>query len=96
MTRFDHDIIRAPVISEKSTLLAEHNQVVFRVDVSATKFAIRKAVERLFKVKVASVNTLRQAGKVKVRRGRVGRRPETKKAIVTLAEGHTIDLSGGI
>ena len=96
MTRFDHDIIRSPVISEKTTLLGENNQVVFQVSVWATKLAIRRAVERLFKVKVAAVNTVRQQGKVKVRRGHLGRRPATKKAIVTLAQGETLDLSAGI
>lgn len=90
------EILRRPVITEKATLISEHNQVSFFVPVDATKFEVRAAVEELFKVKVTAVNTLRQKGKVKRFRGRLGQRPDTKKAIVTLAEGQSIDVSTGI
>ena len=91
-----YDLIRSPVITEKATLGAEHNQVTFRVALDATKPEIKAAVEGLFNVKVKAVNTLRQRGKVKVFRGMVGRRSETKKAIVTLAAGQSIDVTTGI
>ena len=90
------DIVRAPVITEKSTAGSEHNQVTFRVALDATKPEIKAAVEGLFNVKVKAVNTLRQQGKLKVFRGMVGRRSETKKAIVTLAAGQSIDVTTGI
>jgi large subunit ribosomal protein L23 len=90
------DIVRAPVITEKSTAGSEHNQVTFRVALDATKPEIKAAVEGLFSVKVTSVNTLRQRGKVKLFRGHVGRRSEYKKAIVTLATGQSIDVTTGI
>ena len=91
-----YDLIRSPVITEKATLGAEHNQVTFRVPLTASKPEIRAAVELLFDVKVAAVNTLRQQGKVKRFRGRLGKRPDTKKAIVSLAEGHSIDVTTGV
>ena len=91
-----YDIIRSPVVTEKSTLGSEHNQVTFRVAMDATKPEIKSAVETLFKVKVSAVNTLRQEGKVKRFRGIKGRRPNYKKAIVTLAEGENIDVTTGI
>lgn len=91
-----YEIIRGPVITEKATNGAIHNQVTFRVARNATKPEIRKAVEELFKVTVTAVNTLNQSGKVKRFRGRTGRRKATKKAIVTLAEGHTIDITAGV
>ena len=91
-----YDIIRGPVITEKSTQGSMYNQVTFRVDRRASKPEIKKAVEELFKVKVTKVNTLNQAGKVKRFRGRLGRRNAVKKAVVTLEEGHTIDVSSGI
>ncbi len=90
------ELIRAPVVTEKSTLGNEHNQVTFRVPVDATKPEIRAAVEKLFDVKVKAVNTIRQKGKIKRFRGRIGRRPDTKKAIVSLAEGSSIDVTTGI
>ena len=90
------EIIRAPVITEKATLVSEHNQVVFRVAVDANKAQIRQAVEGLFGVSVVKVNTIRQQGKVKRFRGVVGKRNETKKAIVTLAEGDSIDVAAGL
>lgn len=91
-----YEIIRQPVVTEKATLLSEFNQVTFRVPVDASKPEIKVAVEELFKVKVKAVNTLRQIGKVKVFRGRKGRRAETKKAIITLAEGDSIDITTGV
>jgi large subunit ribosomal protein L23 len=91
-----YDIIRGPVITEKSTLGSEHGQVTFRVSMDATKPEIKAAVEGLFDVKVDAVNTLRQAGKIKRFRGRLGRRVETKKAMVTLADGQSIDVTTGI
>jgi large subunit ribosomal protein L23 len=90
------DTVLSPVITEKSTRLAEHNQVVFRVRKDATKPEIKAAVEALFSVKVTAVNTMNQKGKVKRFRGRPGRRSDVKKAIVTLAEGQTIDVTTGI
>jgi len=89
-------LLRAPVITEKSTTGAEHNQVTFRVPLDATKPEIRAAVEKLFEVEVKAVNTVRQKGKAKRFRGRPGRRPDTKKAIVSLAEGSSIDVTTGI
>ncbi len=95
-TERTYDIILGPVITEKATLLSEHNQVAFRVAMTATKPEIRKAIEELFRVKVTAVNTLRVKGKTKRFRGRVGRRSDYKKAIVTLAEGQSIDYTAGI
>lgn len=91
-----YDIIRGPIVTEKSTQGSMYNQVTFRVDVRASKPEIKKAVEELFKVEVAKVNTLNQAGKTKRFRGRLGQRNAIKKAIVTLKEGHTIDVTSGV
>ena len=91
-----YEIIRSPLITEKSTIISEYNQVSFRVPLTATKPEIRAAVEGLFDVKVTSVNTMRQQGKVKRFRGRLGKRNDTKKAIVTLAEGNSIDITTGV
>lgn len=91
-----YEVVRAPVVTEKSTLTSEHNQVVFRVPLDASKPEIRVAVETLFNVKVKAVNTLRQKGKTKRFRGRPGRRSDVKKAYVTLEEGHSIDVTTGI
>src|SRR5688572_30624865 len=91
-----YSLIRSPVITEKATMGSEHNQVTFRVRLDATKPEIKAAVEHLFGVKVVSVNTLRQKGKTKRFRGRPGRRSDYKKAIVRLAEGHSIDVTTGI
>lgn len=90
------DILLAPVITEKATRGSEFNQVTFRVRLDATKPEIKVAVEKLFKVKVTGVNTVRQNGKVKRFRGMVGKRDDFKKAIVTLAEGQTIDITSGL
>jgi len=91
-----YDVILAPVITEKATLLSEQNKVVFRVAQDSTKDEIAAAVEELFKVKVTKVNTLNVKGKTKRFRGRAGRRSDVKKAIVTLAEGQSIDISTGL
>jgi large subunit ribosomal protein L23 len=90
------DLILAPVITEKATRGSEHNQVTFRVPLEASKPEIKAAVEGLFKVKVDAVNTIVTKGKTKQFRGRLGRRSDTKKAIVTLAEGQSIDVSAKI
>ena len=91
-----YDVIVAPVVTEKSTRVSEHNQVVFKVRKDATKPEIKAAVEGLFGVKVTAVNTLVQKGKMKRFKGRVGFRSDVKKAIVTLAEGQNIDVTTGI
>ncbi len=90
------EVLRAPIITEKTTLMAEHNQVGFFVSLDASKPEIRAAVEGLFKVKVTGVNTLVSKGKNKRFRGRPGKRSDTKKAIVTLADGESIDVSTGL
>ncbi len=91
-----YDVIVAPSITEKSTHVSEANQVIFKVAPKATKPQIKAAVESLFKVKVKAVNTLVRKGKVKIFRGRTGKQSNVKKAIVTLEEGHTIDLATGL
>ena len=91
-----YDVIVAPVITEKATMLSEHNKVVFKVAKTATKPQIKAAIEKLFDVKVKSVNTVVTEGKVKVFRGRLGQRSDVKKAIVTLEEGHSIDVTTGL
>ncbi len=91
-----YDVIVSPVITEKATNLSEHNKVVFRVRKDATKPQIKEAVEKLFDVKVKSVNTLVTKGKVKLFRGTRGQRSDVKKAVVTLQEGHTIDITTGL
>lgn len=90
-----NDVIRRPIITEESTIQSEsHNKFVFQVDPRANKVQIKDAIERQFDVKVVSVNTMNYMGKVSGRRGRgvPGRKASWKKAIVTLGEGHTIDL----
>ena len=91
-----YELIRQPVITEKATLGGEYGQVTFEVPMGATKPEIKAAVEALFNVKVKAVNTLRQKGKVKLFRGRPGRRNNTKKAIICLEEGHSIDVTTGV
>ena len=91
-----YDVIVAPVVTEKATVASEHNKVVFKVAHKATKPQIKEAVEKLFDVKVVSVNTLVTKGKKKVFRGRPGQRSDVKKAIVTLAEGQSIDVTTGL
>ena len=90
------EILRRPVITEKATFASERNQLVFRVALDAGKKEIKIAVETLFKVKVKKVNTLRQSGKEKKFKGVIGKRNDFKKAIVTLEEGHSIDVTTGI
>ncbi len=96
ITERDYATVLSPVITEKSTMGSEHNQVTFRVRLDASKPEIKTAVEGLFKVKVKAVNTLRVKGKVKRFKGRSGRRPDWKKAIVTLEDGDMIDVTTGI
>ena len=97
MSKFsNYDIIRSPVVTEKSTLASEHGQIVFDVAVDATKPQIKAAVEGLFSVKVKAVNTLVRKGKIKRFRGTVGRQSDVKKAIVTLADGQSIDVATGL
>ena len=91
-----YELVRSPFITEKSTRGSEHNQVTFRVPLDATKPEIKAAVEALFKVKVKAVNTIRVAGKLKRFRGRPGTRSDFKKAIVSLVEGQTIDVTTGV
>jgi large subunit ribosomal protein L23 len=91
-----YDVILAPIITEKATLLSELNKVVFRVAADASKDEIAAAVEELFKVNVTKVNTLVVEGKTKRFRGRLGKRNDIKKAIVTLAEGQSIDITTGL
>jgi len=91
-----YDLIRAPLITEKGTMVSEHNQVVFRVPLSATKPEIKNAIEKLFSVSVTAVNTLISKGKLKRFRGRPGRRNDVKKAFVTLAQGQSIDVTTGL
>jgi large subunit ribosomal protein L23 len=91
-----YDVILSPVITEKATLASDKNQVMFRVATTATKPQIKEAVEKLFDVKVKNVNTLVRKGKTKAFRGSVGTQSPTKRAIVTLEEGHTIDVTTGL
>jgi large subunit ribosomal protein L23 len=90
------DVIRGPHITEKATLVSEHNAVVFKVATDATKPAIKAAVEALFDVKVTGVNTITQKGKTKRWKGAPYQRSDFKKAIVTLAEGQSIDVTEGV
>ena len=91
-----YDVILAPVITEKATASSEKNQVIFRVARTATKPQIKEAVEKLFDVKVKAVNTLVRKGKVKAFRGSRGVQSDVKNAIVTLEEGHRIDVTTGL
>ena len=91
-----YDVIIAPVITEKATMGSEYNKVMFKVARTATKPQIKEAVEKLFDVKVKSVNTLIREGKIKAFKGRMGQQSEVKRAIVTLEEGHRIDVTTGL
>jgi large subunit ribosomal protein L23 len=91
-----YDIIIAPVITEKATIASDRNQMIFKVARHATKPQIKEAVEKLFDVKVKAVNTLIRKGKVKAFRGMRGEQSDVKKAIVTLEEGHRIDVTTGL
>jgi len=91
-----YEIIKAPVLTEKSNAASEQNKVTFNVTLDATKFEVQRAVEEIFKVKVTAVNTLRIKGKKKRFKGIVGQRSEQKRAIVTLAAGNSIDIASGL
>ena len=91
-----YNIIKNPVVTEKTTKIAENNQFVFKVDISSSKESIKMAVEKIFKVKVKSINTIKIKGKTKIFKGTKGRRADYKKAIVSLKEGENLDYSGGI
>ena len=91
-----YDVILAPVITEKATIASEHSQVMFKVALHATKPQIKEAVEKLFDVKVKSVNTLVRKGKTRFFRGMRGETSNIKRAIVTLEEGHRIDVTTGL
>lgn len=91
-----YDVIVGPVITEKATAASEQNKVVFKVRKDASKPQIKVAVEKLFQVKVESVNTLVRKGKEKRFRGMIGRQSDVKRAVVTLAEGQTIDVTTGL
>ncbi len=91
-----YDIVLSPVVTEKSTLASENNQVIFKVKRDANKTEIKEAVERLFKVKVKAVNTLNRKGKLKRFRGIEGRQNTVKKAIVTLEDGYSVDVTTGL
>lgn len=96
LTETLYQMVKSPVVTEKATMGSQHGQVTFRVPLSADKAIIKKAVEAVFKVKVTKVNTLTQKGKTKMFKGRKAFRSDTKKAIVTLAEGQTIDVATGV
>ena len=91
-----YDVIVSPIITEKSTAASEHNKVLFNVRLDASKAQVKSAVEALFNVKVAKVNTLVRMGKTRRFRNTLGKLSDTKKAIITLAEGQTINLEGGV
>ena len=92
----NYDVLLSPIVTEKASLISENNQVAFKVALKASKIDIKNAIESIFKVKVKAVNTIVTKGKIKVFKGKKGRRSDYKKAIVTLAEGNSIDLSGGV
>ncbi|KKB96419.1 50S ribosomal protein L23 [Candidatus Arcanobacter lacustris] len=92
----NYDLIRSPVVTEKSTNLVSQNKYIFKVDVNATKAQVKKAIEEIFEVTVAKVNTINIAGKVKRFRGILGKRKSYKKAVVTLNDGQNIDVTVGV
>ena len=91
-----YKIIRKPIITEKATKLSEFNKVVFEVASKSNKNEIKGAVEKLFSVKVKAVNIINIKGKIKRFKGTLGKRNDTKKAVITLEEGNTIDISAGV
>ena len=95
MTNF-YDIIKFPVVTEKSTKISENNQFVFKVAINSSKGDIKKAIEKVFKVKVKAINTIKVKGKKKVFKGTKGKRSDFKKAVITLVKGETLDYSGGV
>jgi large subunit ribosomal protein L23 len=94
--RSAYDVIVAPIITEKATLASEANQVIFKVKPDATKTEIKSAIEGLFKVKVKAVNTIVRKGKLKAFKGVKAVLSDTKRAVVTLEEGHSIDVTTGL
>lgn len=94
--RTAYDVILAPVITEKATLASEANQVIFRVNPQATKPEIKAAIESLFKVKVKAVNTVVRKGKLRVFKGMKAMLSDTKRAIITLEDGYSIDVTTGL
>jgi large subunit ribosomal protein L23 len=92
----NYDTLVSPIITEKSTLVAEENKIIFRVRIEATKPEIKEAVEALFKVDVTKVNTILVKGKTKRFKGQLGRRSDYKKAIVTLKDGQSVDITTGL
>ncbi|MFL2813193.1 MAG: 50S ribosomal protein L23 [Candidatus Puniceispirillales bacterium] len=91
-----YNTIIKPIVTEKSTLLLENNQVVFLVDVNSNKIDIKKSIELIFGVKVSAVNVIKVKGKTKRFKGTLGKRPDYKKAIISLPDGQSIDLSAGV
>ena len=91
-----YQVILKPLVTEKSSLLSEYNKMVFSVPINATKLEVKSSIEKIFSVKVKSVNTILLKGKFKRFKGVLGKRSNTKKAIVTLAPGNTFDLSAGV
>ena len=91
-----YDIIKFPVVTEKSTKISENNQFVFKVSINSSKGDIKKAIEKVFKVKVKAINTIKVKGKKKAFKGTKGKRSDFKKAVITLVKGETLDYSGGV
>ena len=91
-----YDVVRKPIVTEKSTMASENGAIVFEVDMNATKLQVKEAIENLFNVKVKAVNTLISKGKVKRFKGKLGRRRDFKKAYVMLEDGNTIDVTTGL
>ena len=91
-----YDKIISPIVTEKSTLLLENNQVVFLVDINSNKIDIKKSIELIFGVKVSAVNVIKVKGKTKRFKGTLGKRSDYKKAIISLPDGQSIDLSAGV
>jgi len=91
-----YSIIKSPVITEKSTMDSQYNKITFNVSVDASKPRIKEAIEKLFEVKVVKVNTILEKGKLKTFKGRKALRSDTKKAVVTLAEGESVDITTGV
>lgn len=91
-----YDILLSPIITEKTTFVAEQGKIVFAVKTDATKADIKNAVEKVYNVKVKSINTVKKPGKVKRFRGVLGSTSDVKKAYITLEEGHNIDIMAGL
>ena len=97
MKKFHHlDTIISPIVTEKSTVLSEHNKIVFKVEKNASKNLIKKNIEKIFKVKVVKINTINKKGKTKIVKNRKAFKTGYKKAIVTLKKGQSIDLATGV